>query len=81
MRTHKSESIESLGVAILFELHAQLVNLGILLWGSVSRMTILLSGRDCRVVIMVVRRIERLSGLLGRHIEGAELQEVMMFSC
>jgi hypothetical protein len=52
--TYEGQCIKSLEVFISFELHAELVDLRILLSSCMSEMTILFSGSSCWEVIMIV---------------------------
>jgi hypothetical protein len=63
LRTHKSQSIETFSIAICFQLHPQLVDLGILLGGCVSRVTALLVWGGRWVIVMVVLGIKLHGGV------------------
>jgi hypothetical protein len=63
LRTHKSQSIETLGIAICLQLHSQLVDLGILLGGCVPRVTALLVRGSRWVIVMVVLGIKLHGGV------------------
>jgi hypothetical protein len=63
LRTHKSQSIEALSIAICLQLHSQLVDLGILFWCCVSRVTALFVRGRCWVVVMIVLGIKLHGGV------------------
>jgi len=70
LRTYKSQSIEAVSVAGCLQLHSQLVDLGILFGGCVSRVTALWVWGCCWVVVMVILGIEFHGGVFRSHDEG-----------
>ena len=65
--SYQSQSVKSIGVSSLLQHGSQLVNVGILLWSGVSRVSWLVIGRDGRKVVIVVLGVLLYS---GRHDEG-----------
>lgn len=74
MNAHESQSVQSLLIARLLKLGSQLEDLGILLWGSVARVTALLGWCGGREVVVIVLGIKFHGGVFGRH--GARFLEL-----
>ena len=67
--TYQSQRIEAVGVALSLEQQAQLVDLGLLLRGEMSRVTRAALGGSRREVIVVVLGVQRHGRVFGCHGE------------
>lgn len=68
-RPYQCQSVQPLLVPSGLQHHAQLEDLGILLWSGVPWVAVLLAGGGCREVIVVVLGIQLDMGVFGSHGE------------